>query len=172
VRDRRDIVSITLERDEGTVEPLLQTENVEGWPEFSPDGRSLAYGSDVSGRQEVYVRPHPGPGAVQQVSLDGGTAPAWHPNGREIFFIADGGLMAADFAAGSPPHIGRPHLLFAPLPRVLFACVPVRCYDVAPDGRRFYAVQYAAGAPLAPVTHINLIANWFEELKAKVPVGR
>jgi hypothetical protein len=52
-----------------------------------------------------------------------------------------------------------------------FHCIPVRCYDVAPDGQRFYVMQQRTLPPPPPVTHINLILNWFEELKAKVPAG-
>ncbi len=48
----------------------------------------------------------------------------------------------------------------------------VRLIDVAPDGQRFYAVERVKPPPAPPVTHINLIQNWFEELKAKVPTGR
>jgi hypothetical protein len=51
-----------------------------------------------------------------------------------------------------------------------FVCTPVRCYDVAPDGQRFYTRQSRTLPPPAVVTHINLTLNWFEELKAKVPV--
>ncbi len=81
-------------------------------------------------------------------------------------------MMAVAFTLGSPPTLGRPRELFSFDPRTLWmSCKQVRCYDVAPDGRRFYAVQ--ASLPPAPVvTHINLILNWFEEPKAKVTPGR
>ncbi|WP_110169560.1 hypothetical protein [Luteitalea pratensis] len=67
------------------------------------------------------------------------------------------------------------------MPRTLFrfdpanlgiACVPLRCYDISPDGRRFYAVQRRPRQPPPPVTHVGLITNWFEELQAKVPSRR
>jgi hypothetical protein len=148
-------------------------------PTFSPDGRWLAYGSDVSGRNEVYVRPYPGPGPAEQVSLEGGRDPAWHPNGRELFYVGplDGAgkrrIMAVEFAPGSPPRIGTPRRLFEFDPRDLnFGCTPLRCYDVAPDGQRFYVTQTRPAPPPPVVTHINLIQNWLEGLKAKVPTGR
>ncbi len=53
-----------------------------------------------------------------------------------------------------------------------FASVPSRSYDVARDGERFYAMQYRDPPPAPPVTHINLILNWFEELNAKAPAWR
>ena len=69
--------------------------------------------------------------------------------------------------------LGRPMGPFAFDPRDLFmACATVRCFDVAGDGQRFYTWQHRRTAPLPPVTHINLILNWFEELKAKVPPTR
>jgi hypothetical protein len=82
-------------------------------------------------------------------------------------------MLAVDFEAGSPPRIGRPHTLFSFDQRGLksFACGTARCYDVAPDGQRFYAMQARNPPPPPVVTHINLLQNWFEELKAKVPTG-
>jgi hypothetical protein len=53
----------------------------------------------------------------------------------------------------------------------LFACEPLRCYDTAPDGQRFFTVQRRPAPPQPPVTHVNLIQNWFEELKARVPTS-
>ena len=69
--------------------------------------------------------------------------------------------------------VGAPRRLFELNPDDLaFYCLPMRCYDVAPDGQRFYVPKSVAPLPPAPVvTHINLIQNWFEELKAKVPAG-
>jgi len=174
-----DIVIVTVENGKASAQPLAQTPQTEQWPEFSPDGRWLAYGSDVSGRFEVYVQPYPGPGPRTQVSIEGGESPAWHPNGRELFYVSlldPAGrrrMMAAEFEAGAPPRIGRPRPLFEFDPHDLaLASWPVRCFDVAPDGQRFYVVQTRTSPPPPVVTHINLVLNWLEELKAKVPTGR
>jgi hypothetical protein len=172
-----DISVAAIENEQAVVRPLLQTPEKEWWAELSPDGRWLAYGSNVSGRFEVWVKPYPTGVAVP---VEAGSNPAWHPNGRELFFASGRDpsgrywMMAVDFAPGSPrPAIGRPRKLFEFNPRELaFACTPVRCYDVAPDGQRFYVMQLLARAPQPPVTHISLITNWFEELKAKVPPAR
>jgi hypothetical protein len=81
-------------------------------------------------------------------------------------------MMAVDFEPGSRPRIGHPRSLFEFDPRDLaLACTPLRCYDVAPDGQRFYARQARNPPPPPVVTHINLVQNWFEELKAKVPTS-
>ena len=77
---------------------------------------------------------------------------------------AKGGAMAV-----SRPRIGRPRPLFPIGAGLAFASIPARSYDVAPDGQRFYAMQYREPSPAPPTTHINLILNWFEELKVKAP---
>jgi len=173
-----DIVIVTVEKGQASMQPLFQTPHTEYWPEFSPDGRWLAYGSNVSGRFEVYVRPYPGPGPAEQVSIDGASSPAWNPNGRELFFVSAPDpagkcrMITVEFEPGSPLRIGHPRSLFEFDPSNLFLRGgPVRCYDVAPDGQRFYAMQARNPAPPPMVTHINLVFNWFEELKAKVPTG-
>jgi len=180
VRESRDMVLVNVEPGKSDVRPLTPgSRHVERWPEFSPDGRWLAYGSNVSGRFEVYVRPYPGPGPAEPISVDGGWSPAWSPSGREVFFVSlpdqEGKrrMMVVDFAAASPPRIGRPRELFAFDPRTLrFACAPVRCFDVTSDGQHFYATQTGTPPPPPVVTHVNLILNWLEELKAKVPPAR
>ncbi len=174
-----DLVTVTVENGTVRVDPLPQTPDItEQWPEVSPDGHWLVYGSNQSRRDEVYVRPYPGPGAPTPVSVEGGTDPAWHPtSGREIFFVSPADpsgrqrMMVVTFTPGSPPVIGRPTELFSFDPRDLrMACMPGRCHDVAADGQRFYARQAVPTPPGPPVTHINLIQNWFEELRAKVPL--
>ena len=171
-----DIVVATVHGNRPGARPLFETPYTEQWPEFSPDGRWLAYGSNASRQDEVYVRPYPGPGPEVRVSLSGGESPAWHPNGKELFFLGPGSsanrrsMMSVGFEAGAPPAIGRPKTLFDFDPAdLLLACYPLRCYDVAPDGQKFYGLQSRPVPPLPPVTHISLIQNWFEELKAKVP---
>lgn len=98
---------------------------------------------------------------------------AWHPNGRQIFFMAPGPrgtmrMMAVSFTPGSPPRIGKADDLF----QGVATCAPRRCYDVdlSPDGQpRFYTFQNVESPPRLPVRYVNLVQNWLEELKAKVP---
>ena len=171
-----DIVIATADSDDWHVQPFTATPQLhEGWPDFSPDGRWLVFGSNESGRNEVYVRPYPDPGRPVPVSVDGGDNPAWNPNGREVFFVSLPGqagrrrMMAADFAPGSPPRLGRPRSLFEFDHRELrLAGSMVRNYDVSGDGQRFYTILWPAPPTPPRVTHVNLIGNWLEELKAKL----
>jgi eukaryotic-like serine/threonine-protein kinase len=173
---RDDIVVVSVADGRVAAQPLGETPERELWPEFSPDGRWLAYGSDVTGRFEVYIRPYPGPGAPQQVSIDGGESPAWNPGGRELFFVGRTGevdgrsMLVADVDTRFPLRVGRTRTLFRFTQGDLaIPCTPVRCYDVSADGRRFYAVQRRPRPATPPVTHVGIITNWFEELRAKVP---
>lgn len=75
--------------------PFLQTEFNEHIGRFSPDGSWLAYTSDESGTNEVYVRTFPASDAKWRISANGGSAPRWRGDGREVFYLAaDGRLMA------------------------------------------------------------------------------
>jgi len=148
---------------------FLRTPFTESAPRFSPDGRWLAYSSDESGRYEIYVQPFPGPGGKWQISTDGGTEPMWNPNGRELFYRSGDKMLAADIATQPGFAVGRPRTLFEgqyiPTPSTF------PNYDVSPDGQRFLMLKSAEQEQAAP-TQINIVLNWFEELKQKVPTGK
>ncbi len=154
----------------GSPQPFLQTKDNETHPAFSPDGRWMAYVSDESGRWEVKVRPYPGPGAVTQVSVEGGFEPTWSPDGREIYYRRRRGnqVMAVSFdPEGRSPRLGKPRLLFEG--RYAHGLPYGRRYDLAPDGERFLMVM--EGEPPPPQTQYNVVLNWFEELKRLVPTS-
>jgi eukaryotic-like serine/threonine-protein kinase len=168
-----DIWVVTVGGGEPALARVTDTPEREHSPEFSPDGRWMAYISDWTGRPEVYLKPVAAPTPVTRVSLAGANSPAWNPRGGELFFVAPKDkesirLMAV--TVGNDGRVGRPVPLFDISPDLGFACVPVRCYDVTADGQRFIAVQLLPREAPPPVTQINLILNWVEELKAKVPV--
>ena len=175
-RGEGDMVLVNVENGQAGVAPIVGAPQKGGSADLSPDGRWLAYVSNDTGRGEVFVRPYPGPGAPEPVSVEGGRSPAWNPKGGELFFLSlfnsavdtEARMMAVDFADGSPPRIGRPRVLFKyRLRDVQFDCIPSRCYDVAPGGQRFYVMQSPTPPPRPVVTHINLVQNWVEELKEK-----
>ncbi len=158
-----------LQLSDRKAQPFLRTSFDESVPRFSPDGRWLVYVSNESGRYEVYVQPYPGPGGKWQISTEGGTEPVWNPNGRELFYRSGDKMMAVDIATQPSFTFGKPHMLFEgqyqPLP------VPVVNYDVSPDGQRFLMLKPSEQAQAAP-TQINVVLNWFEELKQRVPHGK
>jgi eukaryotic-like serine/threonine-protein kinase len=149
--------------------PFLQTPFNEAVPRFSPDGRWLAYISDESGRYEIYVQSYPGPGGKWQISTEGGTEPAWNGNGRELFYRNGDKMMAVDIATQPGFAAGTPRMLFEG--RYERAPFPSTNYDVSPDGQRFLMLKPSESAEAAP-TQINVVLNWFEELKQKVPTGK
>jgi serine/threonine protein kinase/Tol biopolymer transport system component len=150
-------------------QPFLQRPFNVSAPRFSPDGRWLAYVSDESSRYEVYVQPYPGPGGKWQISTEGGTEPVWNPNGRELFYRSGDKLMAVDIATQSGFTFGKPRMLFAGQYQTTPVTFPN--YDVSPDGKRFLMLKPTEQAQAAH-TQINVVLNWFEELKQKVPTGK
>ncbi len=162
-----DIMILPLEGDRKP-KPFLQTQFTEMAPAFSPDGRWLAYQSNVSVRNEVYVQPFPGPGGKWQISTEGGTHPVWARNGREIFY-RNGPKMYAVAVQTTPGFsFGKPTLLFEA--SYTYASSPSGNYDVTLDGQRFLMIKAEEGQ--AAVTQVNVILNWFEELKRRVPTGK
>ena len=121
---------------------------------FSPDGKWVAYQSNESGRDEVYVRPFPGPGGVWQISAGGGTQARWRADGKELYYLAPGNkLMAAITSQAGPITPGPPVALFT----ANFVRTTNRPqYDVARDGRFLVNVELNDAA-LPPIT---LLMNW------------
>ena len=157
------------------MKPFAETQFPQNYPDISRDGRWIAYASDESGRQEVYVQPFPEGGLRHQVSTEGGAAPAWSPDGRELFYTdasALGGqatlvkMMAVGVKTGATFEADTPHMLFEG--RYGTAAI-IRGYDVSADGRRFLMVQQKERAR-STASQVVLVQNWFEELKRKVPV--
>jgi len=152
--------------------PFAQTKFNEAGSRFSPDGHWIAYGSDESGRNEVYIQPFPGPGAKWQVSTDGGTSPVWSRNGRELFYVTtDRKIMSVavttqpkfktaarriigDITLGLPGRPGRTNGL----------------YDVSVDGQRLLYVKPSEEKPA--LSELRVILNWTEELKRLAPAGK
>jgi Tol biopolymer transport system component len=150
-------------------QPFLRTPFIVSAPRFSPDGRWLAYISNESGRYEIYVQPYPGPGGKWQVSTEGGTEPMWNPNGRELFYRSGRKMLAVEIATQPGFAASKPRVLFEGdyLPTPL----SFPNYDVSPDGQRFLMLKSNEAGDAAP-TQINVVLNWFEELKRRVPAGK
>jgi Tol biopolymer transport system component len=126
--------------------------------EFSPDGRFIAYESREEGKQtEVYVRPYPQINPRKKISTNGGKSPRWGPSGKELFYRTGAKVMSVNVQTTPELVAGIPNELFEG---------PYGGYDVLPDGRSFVMVREMA--PDDPPTRINLVVNWFDELKQLV----
>jgi eukaryotic-like serine/threonine-protein kinase len=149
--------------------PLLEEKHNEDQPQVSADGRWISYASDESGQFEVYVRPFPEVSAGQwQISTGGGHSPRWSRDGQEVFYRNDDMVMAA--SVKTDPTFSRE------TPRILFRGTYVSdpdfaLWDISPDGKRFLMMKPAGTATSAErgPRRINIVLNWFEELKQRVP---
>ena len=165
-KTKLDIWVLQLAGDKKQI-PFLQTTFNESEAQFSPDGRWVAYKSDKSGRDEVYVRAFIPPsasgspiaGAEWPVSTAGGLQPEWRNDGKELYYRApDGKLMAVDVTLGPAFHAGTPSVLFPGAPGQQQRVV----WDATADGKRFlFAAQLEQSAP-APFT---MVLNWQSGLK-------
>ncbi len=146
--------------------PLMQSRFNERYGPLSPNGKWIAYSSDESGREEIYVQPFPALDARMQISTDGGTQPIWSRDGRELFYRSARDVMATMTSKAS--------MAFSS-PRPLFTDRFERpqpdghiTYDVAPDGR-FLMIAALERADGAGRNELHVVLNWFEELKARAP---
>jgi serine/threonine-protein kinase len=145
--------------------PFLSEPFWEQQARFSPTGAWLAFTSNRSGRPEIYVQSYPEPSRRWQISTDGAQDPMWAGNGRELFYRSGDKVMSVAIAGGPTFQASTPRLLFAGD----YARVPPPIdMDVHPDGQRFLMLQ--SSRPESPVTHINVVLNWFEELKRRLPI--
>jgi len=156
-----------------TSHPLVKSPAIELDADVSPDGRWLAFESNESGQQEVYVRPFPDVDRGRwQVSTSGGTRPAWAAAGRELFYIAPNGLLTAvpfrttdsGFEAGTPSAVWKT----AYYPGFTGLGLDLRGYDVSRDGQRFLVLKEAAPANPATQATMIVVLNWSDELKSRL----
>ena len=148
---------------------LLNSRDDESFPEFSPDGHWLAYVSNESDRNEVYVRPFPKLDAKTQVSSEGGTEPAWSRDGKQLFFRSGCELWVTDVRTTTTFSASKPRLLFKQTDCI--PSEPTRGWDVSPDGQHFLMTKLSSLKP-QPVTELILAQDWFEELKRLVPTPK
>jgi serine/threonine-protein kinase len=162
----------TLSHDGETTTPeVFADESGQLGPVFSPDGRWLAYMSRESDTPQVYVQPFPKTGAIHRVTQQGGRHPLWSPDGTELFYLNGSLLMGIDIATEPAFSFGTEQAFG--MRGFLDPNSPTRPYDITPDGQRFLMVFPADQADLVaetPDDQINIVLNWFEELKERVPV--
>ena len=140
--------------------PFLQTPFLEQHGAFSPDGRWLAYTSNESGRDEIYVQAFPAGGGKVQISRDGGYLPRWAAT-NELFFKSGTKIMVVNVDTGPTLAVGQPQV--AAEGKQYSAALS---YDVSADGKRLLMIKEPEQT--ASVTSINVVLNWQDELKRLV----
>jgi Tol biopolymer transport system component len=142
--------------------PFLDTPFEETLPAVSPDGRRIAYTSNESGRDEVYVRPYPGPGGRLQISTQGGAGALWSRDGRELFYAEDDRMMVVSVTKQPEFSVSAPRVLFTGR----FGWGRAGNYDVAPDGRRFVMLEMSTDVRSPD---LRIVYHWLDEIRDLLP---
>ena len=168
------IGALSMEKDPKWT-PLLQGKYMCAQPRISPNGRLLAYTSNESLRNEVYVCTYPDvTGGKWQVSANGGDSPLWSRDGRELFFRNGNNALAAAVRTDPAFSVEDPKLMFTGAyvaANFVLGSLELNPWDITPDGKRFLMMKApSASATAAGQRKINIVLNWTEELKQRVPV--
>ena len=148
----------------GQPEPLKRTAFDESSPRFSPDGLSVAYVSNESGRSEVYVRLFGDASQQRQVSTEGGLEPVWGHDGRELFYRAGDRLRAAGIQSGRQLRVGAPRVVLQA--QFEKGTLDRANYDVIPGTQRFVVVRAAEQRSTEGQLHV--LVNWLDTLRALI----
>ena len=143
------------------LQPFLQTEFNEAHPQFSPDGEYVAYVSSASGEHRVYVCPFPACSPIHQVSPGLGSSPRWSPDGKELYWQVQNGLMLADVDMSRESPTNNVRELFD----VEIVALHTFCYDVTPDGNFVIVEPIAEEDDVEARRFIHVTENWYEEFR-------
>ena len=146
----------------GTIRDFVTGPFDQRGPAFSPDGRWIAYTSNETGRDEVYVQAYPGPGSKSQISTAGGSQPVWSRDGKELYYRGERQLLAVSVRLSPAFSAGEQRRLFDDTYEIEHR--DDRNYDVSVDGKRFLMLKVDRPSTSAQLT---VVLNWFEELKAR-----
>ena len=154
----RDLVSLAMPAGD-RLEPWLATPFNEREARFSPDSRWVAYQSDESGADEIYIRAFSTPGPSQRVTAKGGTFPVWGRDGRALYFFdADGMMVSVPVTLGAAVTKGAPHILFDARP-----LGERRNFEVDDAGR--FLMNYVNPGPEA--SRAEIVLNWLQLVQPK-----
>jgi serine/threonine protein kinase len=166
---------VAFDGDTAEPETWLEREHADLNAVFSPDGRFVAFVSDQTGQNEIYIRPYPGPGGQTPVSVGGGKEPFWAPTG-ELFYRRGRDYMMIGVEVSTAPElrVGPPVELFGGRDLAPGGS-PTRQYDVTAGGQRFLmstslSPSGEAGLEADRGENVIIVQNWVEELKERVPV--
>ncbi|HEY1341480.1 MAG TPA: protein kinase [Bryobacteraceae bacterium] len=157
----------------GAQEAYLTDAGAAGYPAFSPDGRWLAYVSDETGAQQVFVRPFPRKPADgrTQISTAGGTFPVWSRSGGQLFYLSEENrVMVVDYTAGRDSLIPARPRPWSPTP--IMRTAVFWNFDVARDGNRILMFpELTSPAEAKSPLHVTVFLNFFDELRRRVPLN-
>ena len=160
----------------GTPEPFLKSSSNDQAPSFSPDGRWLAYQSNESGTNEVYVRSFPPPAAGQGgrwlISNSGGTTPRWSRSGHDLLYQAGDQILTVAYTVKGDAFVAEKPTVWIPKLGAPAAGTLLQ-WDLAPDGKRVPVVMPAGSAEALTQEHqVVFLQNFFDELRRRVPLGK
>ena len=167
-----NLLMIPVDGADAEPETWLEREFSDYGAVFSPDGRYVAHVSNQTGERDLYIRPFPGPGGQETVSVGGGDEPAWASNG-ELFYRrrSDYAMMVVEVSTDPTLTVGQPRELFR---GGVYPGGPPRAkYAVTADGQRFLMSADLVASPgreAGTGPKVVVVQNWVEELKARVPV--
>jgi serine/threonine-protein kinase len=153
----RDIYVVPLDGDRKPV-PFVATAAIEFGPEFSPDGKWVAYVSRESGVTDIYVAPYPGPGGIRRVTSGGAVSPLWSRDGGTLYYQTGEGMFAVGVTGGSDIGFGAPRRLFTGTFVVDSREDGARNYDVSLDGKRF--LMFVRQQVTVPPPSFQVLLNW------------
>jgi serine/threonine-protein kinase len=139
------------------IQPFLESSALQSQARFSPDGHWVAYRSNESSKDEIYVQPFPGPGGKWMISNSGGEFARWSRDGREIFFRSEDKMMAVSVETQPTFKAGTPKVLFQTT-----GFLGQGNYDVAPDGQHFLLIKEKDSPPSSK--QVNIVSHWTDEL--------
>jgi eukaryotic-like serine/threonine-protein kinase len=157
----------------GEPRALVATPASETFPEFSPDGKWLAYVSNESGRSTLYVQPYPGPGPRVTVASDPPpTEPAWSKNSNELFYRSGARFLSVRYRASASDFIPEKPTVLFDQPAIIGGTSVRASYDVAPDGRFLLNLSNQDSAAererkIFPAS-LRLVLNWLNEVQRLV----
>ncbi len=168
-------ISTLAMKDDGARKLLLQEKYSESQAQISPNGSWMAYASNKEGRNEIYVCTFPDVSEGQwQISEEGGESPLWSPHGEELFYRNGEMVMSISVEYEPSFRFSTPRILFqgAYSTRLFGGRYIFRTWDMSPEGRFLMLKEFAdeGSTEKGIQPEINIVLNWFEELKERVPV--
>jgi serine/threonine-protein kinase len=163
-----DIFVISVDQP-NNARPVVNTNADERFPEFSPDGKWLAYTSNETGQFELYVQPYPGPGKRVTITSDGAVEPAWSKNSSELFYRRGQRMMSVRFKVSGTEFVPEKPVQLFQQPSLGGGTTVRATYDVGPDGRFLFnqPIPEPAGERnriVFPST-LRVVLNWSQEVQ-------